>query len=154
MKLQPASRREVKRIAIGTAVCSVILTAGLFLLSRVGIGSFELGRVLLSAAAGSSIAVLNFALLCLTIQNNLGIEDQKRMKVRFQISYNFRILFQAAWAAAALLLPQIHVVAGTAPLLFPHGVILYLQVTGRLHSQENERQSPEIPENNPIRKIS
>ena len=41
MKLQPASKREIRRIAIGTAACDGILIAGLFLLSQFDIGSFD-----------------------------------------------------------------------------------------------------------------
>ena len=38
MKLQPASRKEITRISIGTLVCDGIMIAALFLLSQFGIG--------------------------------------------------------------------------------------------------------------------
>ena len=41
MKLQPASKKEVKRIAVGVSVCSALMIAGLFLLSLVGVGTFS-----------------------------------------------------------------------------------------------------------------
>ena len=63
MKLQPASRKEISRIAVGTLVCDGIMIAGLFLLSQFGIGKFELSRILLGAACGSAVAVLNFTIL-------------------------------------------------------------------------------------------
>ena len=73
MKLQPASRKELSRIALGTLVCDAILIAGLFVLSLVGVGTFQLSRVLLGAACGSVVAIVNFAILCLTVQSAVEI---------------------------------------------------------------------------------
>ena len=69
MKLQAASKKEISRIAVGTLVCDVIMVAGLFLLSQFGIGKFELLRILLGAACGSVVAILNFTILCRTVQS-------------------------------------------------------------------------------------
>ena len=80
MILQSASRKEVKRIAIGTLCGDGILVAGLFLLSQFDIGTFDLPRILLSAAGGSLIAVLNFAIMCITVQSAVGMEDKKKMQ--------------------------------------------------------------------------
>ncbi len=41
MKLQPASRKEIKRVSVGTFILDVLMIAVLFLLSRFGIGTFE-----------------------------------------------------------------------------------------------------------------
>ena len=82
MILQPASQREVKRIAVGTLVCDVLMVAGLFLASQFDIGTFDLGKILVSCAIGSVIAVLNFALMCLTVQSAVGMADQKKMKAK------------------------------------------------------------------------
>ena len=40
MKLQPASRKEIRRITLGTLVCDGILLIALFLLSLVGVAPF------------------------------------------------------------------------------------------------------------------
>jgi dipeptide/tripeptide permease len=132
MKLQPASQREVRRIAVGTLVCDVLMVAGLFLASQFDIGTFDLGKILLSAAIGSVIAVLNFALMCLTVQSAVGMTDQKQMKAKFQLSYNARMILQAGWTVIAFLVPGIHFIAGAAPVLFPKVTILYLQAKGKL----------------------
>lgn len=148
MKLQPASRKEIMRITIGTLVCDAIMVAGLFLLSQFGIGKFEPSRILLGAACGSVIAVANFTILCLTVQSAMDIESKRKMKARFQLSYNIRMVIQAAWVVASFLLPQIHFVAGAAPILFPNVTILYLQSTGRLMPREesNPQDTPEANE--------
>lgn len=132
MKLQPASQREVRRIAVGTLVCDVLMVAGLFLASQFDIGTFDLGKILVSAAIGSVIAVLNFALMCLTVQSAVGMTDQKKMKAKFQLSYNARMILQAGWTVIAFLVPGIHFIAGAAPVLFPKVTILYLQAKGKL----------------------
>lgn len=133
MKLQPASRKEVTRIAIGTLICDAIMVAGLFLLSQFEIGTFDLVKIFLGALCGSVIAVLNFIILCLTIQSAVGMENQKKMKARFQLSYNARILIQAVWIVAAFFLrSKIHFVAAAAPVFFPKVTILFLQFRGKL----------------------
>lgn len=133
MKLQAASRKEVSRIAVGVVACDVIMIAGLFLLSLVGIGTFNLTKILIGALCGSVIAIANFIILCLTIQSSLEIENKKKMKNRFQMSYNIRMVVQAVWVVAAFLFREkIHFVAAAAPVLFPNVVIIFLQMTGRL----------------------
>ena len=139
MILQPASRKEVLRITVGTAVCDVILIAALFLLSQFGIGTFQLGKILLSTLIGSVIAVANFAVMCLTVQSAVGMEDQKKMKAKFQLSYNVRMIVQAGWSVAAFLIPGLHFVAAAAPILFPKVTILYLNATGKLMPREEAK---------------
>ena len=147
MKLQPASRKEITRITIGTACCDLILVAGLFLLSQFGIGTFSFGKILISALCGSIIAILNFAIMCLTVQSAVGMTDQKKMKAKFQLSYNARMVVQSAWVVAAFLIPQIHFIAGAAPVLFPKVTILYLQATGKLMPAGEAAKTSEPTEN-------
>ncbi len=148
MKLQSASRREISRIAAGTLACDGILVAGLFLCSQFGMGSFDLVPILISAACGSIIAVLNFVILCLTVQSAVEMENKRKMKARFQLSYNIRMVIQAGWVVLCFLIRPIHFVAGAAPILFPNVVIYYLQFKGKLfpqdsQSKENSDASPE-----------
>ena len=131
MKLQPASKKEIKRIAAGILVCDVLMIAGLLLLSFVGVGTFSY-RVFIGALGGSLVAVLNFVILCITIQQATEIEDKKRMKAFVQGSYNGRLLLQAAWVVICFAVSHIHLFAGALPLLFPHAVIFYLNSKGKL----------------------
>ena len=142
MKLQPASRKEIRRISLGVLVCDGIMIAGLFLLSQFDIGSFDLPRILLGAMSGSVIAVLNFTILCLTVQNAVGITSKRKMKAKFQLSYNIRMVLQAVWVVACFAIPQIHFVAGAAPILFPNVVIFYLQSKNRLFDPGERPASP------------
>ena len=142
MKLQSASRKEISRIALGVLVCDGILVAVLFLLSQFGIGTFSLSRILLGALCGSVVAILNFAILCLTVQSAVEIENKRKQKQRFQLSYNLRLLVQAVWVVACFLIPQIHFVAGAAPILFPNVVILFLQTRGKLVAPSEKPAAP------------
>jgi len=140
MKLQSASLREVKRIACGTAVGGVLLAAAMFMLSMMGIGAFDY-RVITGVVGGCIIAVLNFALMCITIQRAVSIGEQKSMKAFIQGSYNGRLLMQAGWIVAAYLMPWTNVFAAAIPLLFPNLMIFYLQARGRLVTP-SERKNP------------
>ena len=142
MKLQSASRKEIRRIALGTLVCDGIMIAGLFLLSQFGMGKFELPRILLGAVCGSVIAIANFTILCLTVQMAAEITNQRKMKAKFQMSYNIRLILQAGWVVACFAIPQIHFVAGAAPILFPNVVIFYLQSKNKLFDPSEKPASP------------
>lgn len=142
MKLQSASRKEISRITLGVLVCDGVLVAVLFLLSQFGIGTFSLSRILLGSLCGSVVAILNFAILCLTVQSAVEIENKRKQKQRFQLSYNLRLLLQAVWVVACFLIPQIHFVAGAAPILFPNVVILFLQTRGKLVAPSEKPAAP------------
>ena len=143
MKLQSASQKEILRISKGTLVCDVLLIAVLFLLSQFDIGTFRLLPILLGVAGGTVVAIATFTILCLTVQKAVDIEDKKAMKARFQLSYNLRLILQAGWVVLCLALPQIHFIAGAAPVLFPNAVIFYLQRTDKLVTNP-ENPAPKV----------
>lgn len=136
MKLQPASKKEVLRMAAGCGICAAVEIAVFGVLRLCGIGQFNY-RVILGALGGTMVAILNFALMCLMVQNAAGIQDQKLLKAKVQGSYNLRILFQAAWVAVAFFVPFLNVIAAAIPLLFPTAVIYFLQITGRLMPKDS-----------------
>lgn len=144
MKLQSASKKEIKRVALGTLAWDLILIAGLFLLSLEGIGTFDY-KVFTGVAGGSVIAILNFTVMCLTIQKAVDIEEKKQMKAFIQGSYNGRLLLQAGWIVVAFMVPHIQVVAAAIPLLFPNLTIFYLQAKGKL-VEPSERKNPPAEE--------
>lgn len=132
MKLQEASRKEISRIALGTLAYDGIMIVTLFVFSLLGIGSFDLGRILFSASMGSLIAITCFIILCLTIQDAVEMENKKKMKARFQRSYFIRMVLQSGWVVSCFFFKPIHFVAGALPILFPNAVIYYLHATGKL----------------------
>ena len=148
MKLQPASKKEIKRIAIGTGICDLILLAVLFVLSLEGLLTFNY-TVFLGVLIGSCVAILNFTIMCLTIQKATGIDDQKQMKAFIQGSYNGRLMLQAGWVIVAILVPHFQVVASAAPLLFPNLTIFYLQSKGKLVEPSDRKNPPADEQDEP-----
>lgn len=144
MKLQAASKKEIARITKGVLICDGLMIAALFLLSLLGVGTFTPFRILLGALMGSGVTIGNFTLLCLTVQQAANTEDQKLMKRRFQLSYNMRLLAQALWVVLCFLIPQIHLVAGALPVLFPNLTIYYLQIRGKLLPADERTTSPAV----------
>lgn len=143
MKLQSASKKEIGRIASGSAICLVIMIAVFFALSCFGIGTFGY-TVILGGVVGTLVAILNFTLLCLTIQKVAGMENGKPMKARVQLSYNLRLAMQAAWVVIAFIVPVFHALASAIPLLFPTVVLYYLKSRGKLVAP-GVRKDSEIP---------
>ena len=141
MKLQEASKKEVRRITIGSIICGVLELAGFFLLHLLGVVRFTY-KVVLGAAGGIVVAVLSFVILCLAVQRAVDTQDEKVRKNRMQLSYNLRLLVQAGWVVVAFLLPCFNVLAAAAPLLFPTVIIFYLQQKGKLVTP-SERKNPE-----------
>ena len=140
MKLQSASAREVKRIACGTAVGSAALVVFMLVLSTMGIGTFDY-RVITGALGGCAVAVLNFALMCMTIQRAVSIGEQKAMKAYIQGSYNGRLLLQAGWIVAAYMMPWVNLFTAAVPLLFPNLTIFILQARGKLVTPSERKRS-------------
>ena len=141
MKLQSASRREIKRIACGTAAGGVALAAVMFALDIAGVGTFDY-RVIVGIVGGCIVAVMNFTMMCMTIQRAVNISEQKAMKAFIQGSYNGRLLLQAGWIVAAYLMPWVNVFAAAVPLLFPNLMIFYLQARGKLVTPSERRNPP------------
>ena len=132
MKLQRASRKEIKRIAIGTGILDLVLIAALFLLSQFGIGKFEFFPIVLAALGGSLIAVASFTYLCITVQQAVEMDNKKKMQAKFQLSYNLRMIVQAGWVVVCFFVPQLNIFAGAIPLAFPKITIIYLNSKGKL----------------------
>ena len=141
MKIQPATRQETLRMAIGVAILTVLMV-GVFLI----IGMFD-ATVLAGAVFGGAFAVLNFFLMALGVQkaaevmNGVQLPPEEepaegeepadkplspeatKARQKMQLSYTGRMLLTVVFAIIALLVPGIHPVAALLPLLFPRIVI-------------------------------
>lgn len=145
MKLQPASQKELARIGVGTLLCTAAMLVVFALLGFAGLVKFDY-TVWLGALGGAVVAILNFAILCLTVQKVAAMADDPNQRARVQLSYNGRLMFQAAWCVIAYLAPCFQVFAAVLPLLFPRIVIYILQVTGKYKPQPAAAQAPADPE--------
>lgn len=141
MKLQPASKKMSTMIAVGTAVGYLIMLASFWGLSLVETAVPFDYTVILGGAVGSVVAILNFVLMCLTIQTASQKEGEKKVKLWVQLSYNSRMLLQCAWVVLAAILPWFHLIASALPLLFPTMVIIVMRKNKKL--VEPNRQDPQ-----------
>lgn len=130
MKLQPESKKELKRILCGAAICTAVMWVVFAALGLVGWVRFDL-KLVLSSLVGDAVAVGNFAGICLMVQKVIDEQDEKRRKAQLQASYNIRMLIQAVWVIVAIVAPCFQPFAGILPLLFPRITIYYLQITGK-----------------------
>ena len=146
MNLHSASRREIKRIAIGTAILDALMIAVFALLGLLKIMDFQPLPILLAAAIGSCLAIGSFTLLCITVQQAVEIEDRKKMQAKFQLSYNIRMVVQAAWVVICFFVPWLNIFAGAIPLAFPKVTILYLNSKGKLLEKAEAPQDNAIEE--------
>lgn len=145
MILQSASRKEVTRIAIGSGICACVQVLVFWLLSLLGIGTFSY-RILTGTVGGTLMAILCFALMCITLQKaTANASDEKLVKTRVRNGYNLRKLLQILWVIAAFLIPGVNVLSAMIPLFFPNVVIYYLQMQGKLFPAEDAAAKPAAP---------
>ena len=130
--VQPAVKKETRKVAIGTLIC-VAWRWAVF-----GIGHAVVPEkipfdytVFLAGAIGGIIAVLNFFLMGLTVQKVVSMEDDKQAAMKMKASYTQRMMFQIVWGILAIAVPCFQFVAGLLPLLFPNIVIKAVGILGR-----------------------
>lgn len=130
MKLQPESKKELTRIACGTAICTAAMWVIFAALHLVGWVRFD-STVILGSIIGAAVAIANFAGICLVVQKIIDEQDEKRRKAKLQLSHNARMLLQAVWVVVAIAAPCFQPFASVLPLFFPRVTIYYLQITGK-----------------------
>ena len=79
MKLQPESKKELTRIACGTAICTAVMWVIFAALHLVGWVKFDY-TVVLGSLIGAAVAIGNFAGICVVCQKVIDEQDEKRRK--------------------------------------------------------------------------
>ena len=143
MKLQPESKKELKRILCGAAICTAVMWVVFAALGLVGWVRFDL-KLVLSSLVGDAVAVGNFAGICLMVQKVIDEQDEKRRKAKLQLSYNGRMLLQAVWVVVAIAAPCFQAFASILPLFFPRITIYYLQITGKYKPLKTQQEHVDI----------
>ena len=142
MKLQQASVKEIKRMALGSLILGAVQLAVFLLLYIFNIVN-SYYPVIIGTAGGILVTVLSFTVLCFSIQRAADTQDQKLMKSRMQFSYNIRMILQAGWVVGAFFIPFVNVIAAAIPLLYPTVIIIILQKQGKLVTpSENTTKIP------------
>ena len=120
MEIQPAVKKETKRIAVITAAGVVLMWVvfGALHLATPESVPFDY-TVILGGLAGGAVAVLNFFLMGLTVQKVASTENEDAARMQMKSSYSQRLMLQILWIILAIVVPCFHFAAGIAPLLFP-----------------------------------
>ena len=77
MKLQPESKKELTRIACGTAICTAVMWVIFAALHLVGWVKFDY-TVVLGSLIGAAVAIGNFAGICLVCQKVINEQDERQ----------------------------------------------------------------------------
>ncbi len=108
--------KEVIKMLIGVFILSFIMVIVFFILN-----GFDI-RVIWGALLGSTVCVLNYFFLALSIENAVSKGD--KAKGSMGISYMLRMVFIGISILVAIKLPCFNYVAAVIPFLFPRIVLL------------------------------
>lgn len=118
--IQPAVRKETKRVAMNTAIGVVLMWVVFAVLHPIFPSKVPLDyTVFLGGIGGGIIAVLNFFLMGLTVQKVAAITDQEMARRQMKASYSRRMMLQMLWIIVVCVAPCFALIAGLLPLLFP-----------------------------------
>lgn len=119
-EVQPAVEKETKRVAVCTAAGVLLMWVGFAVLHSITPVNAPLDyRVFLGGIVGGAVAVLNFFLMGLTVQQVASSDDEEMGRMRMRASYSKRMMLQMLWVVVAIIAPCFNMVAGMLPLLFP-----------------------------------
>lgn len=125
MKLQSAVKKETVAVAVGTGIGCVILIA-LFLVMYLIFPDSSVKfdyRVVLGALCGGAVAVANFFLMAITVQNVVNVTNRDDALRMMRVSYRNRMLMRGLWVIIAIVAPCFNYAAGIIPLFIPSLVI-------------------------------
>lgn len=127
--LQPAVKKETQKVVIYTVVGVVLMWIVLFLLRPTMPDKIVFDyTTILAGIIGGGVAILNFFLMGISVQNIAATEDQDLAKKKMKTSYSQRMALQLIWVVIAIAAPCFYFMAGILPLLFPSLGIKFMAV--------------------------
>lgn len=135
-KIDGVVAKETRYIAGITIILSILMEA-VFLI--IGMWSY---KVLIGNILGAAVAVVNFLLMGITVQNAVQ-KDEKDAAALMKVSQMLRNLMLLITALLAFLLPFINPAAAIIPLFFPRIAILLIPVRDRKISNGKENSNGE-----------
>ena len=149
MKLQSAVKKETVAVAAGTGIGCVVLIA-LFLIMYLIFPESSVKfdyRVVLGALCGGAVAVANFFLMAVTVQNVVNVTNRDDALRMMRVSYRNRMLMRGLWVIVAIVAPCFNYAAGIIPLFIPSLVIkirgIRMGVTGKSAAKPAEQPADE-----------
>ncbi len=135
-KIDGVVAKETRYIAGITIILSILMEA-VFLI--IGMWSY---KVLIGNVLGAGVAVANFLLMGITVQNAVQ-KDEKDAASLIKVSQMLRNLMLLITALLAFLLPFINPAAAIIPLFFPRIAIFLIPVRDRKISNGKENSNGE-----------
>jgi hypothetical protein len=135
-KIDGVVAKETRYIAGITIILSILMEA-VFLI--IGMWSY---KVLIGNILGAAVAVVNFLLMGITVQNAVQ-KDEKDAATLMKVSQMLRNLMLLITALLAFLLPFINPAAAIIPLFFPRIAIFLIPVRDRKISNGKENSNGE-----------
>jgi hypothetical protein len=135
-KIDGVVAKETRYIAGITIILSILMEA-VFLI--IGMWSY---KVLIGNILGAGVAVANFLLMGITVQNAVQ-KDEKDAASLMKVSQMLRNLMLLITALLAFLLPFINPAAAIIPLFFPRIAIFLIPVRDRKISNGKENSNGE-----------
>lgn len=135
-KIDGVVAKETRYIAGITIILSILMEA-VFLI--IGMWSY---KVLIGNLLGAAVAVANFLLMGITVQNAVQ-KDEKDAATLMKVSQMLRNLMLLITALLAFLLPFINPAAAIIPLFFPRIAIFLIPVRDRKISNGKENSNGE-----------
>lgn len=134
-RLDPSLRRDLKYLTVCCLILSLLMEAIFLVVTR---------RLPLSVPAGNAAgllaSLLNYYLLCLTVQKALAGKPEDADK-RMRLSKSLRMLMQAAVCALAIGLLKTNAFATLIPLVFPR-----IALTAKPAWDRRQGISPSLPD--------
>lgn len=150
MKLQKAVKQETVSVAAGTGIGCIgviVLFLVLHLIFPQSTTKVDY-RVVLGALCGGAVAVANFFLMAVTVQNVVNVENRDDALRMMRVSYRNRMLMRGIWIIVAIFAPCFNYAAGIIPLFIPSLVIkirgIRLGITGKKAKRPAE-ESADVP---------
>ena len=130
MKLDKEVIRENRKMALGCAVCSVLVAAAFF-----AVGKCDL-TVALGALVGWLLSFGNFFFMSLGVVKALETGDENAAKLKMHSSYIARTVVMLAVMAAAIILDFIHWVPVVVSVFYPRIVITAVNLVSFMKSRK------------------
>ena len=139
MKIQPAVKKETKRVVMITGA-GLILMWILFAILHFTMPDkvpFDY-TVILGGIGGAAVSVGNFFIMGLTVQKIAsGEQSDEQAYKSMKISYRYRSMAQLLWIVLAMVLPFVNAAAGIIPLFFPSLSIKLINILGIIKAKPN-----------------
>jgi len=140
-RIQPAIKKETVNVTLYTIVGTIVMWIVFALLHFFVQKEIPFDHtVFLGGICGAAIAILNFFLMCITVQQVTSTENDDDAKMLMKKSYTKRMGMQLLWIVTVIAAPCFMWVAGLLPLLFPS---LGIKAKGIIDSRKKYRQEVE-----------